>query len=37
MNVDQPAIIAHYNNGMGGADLMDRALLDYRPSTHRKK
>ena len=37
MNVDQPAVIANYNNGMGGVDLMDRALSDYRPSIHRKK
>ena len=37
MNVDQPAVIAHDNNGMGGVDLMDRALSDYRPSIHRKK
>ena len=37
VNVDQPAVIAHYNNGMGGVDLMDRALSDYRPSIHGKK
>ena len=37
VNVDQPAVIAHYNDGMGGVDFMDGALSDYRPSIHGKK
>ena len=37
INVEQPAVIAHYNHGMGGVDLVDRALSDYRPSIHGKK
>ena len=30
VNVDQPAVIVPYNNGMDGVDLMDRGLLDCR-------
>ena len=37
VNVNQPAVIAHYNNVMGRVDLMGRALSDYRPSIHGKK
>ena len=29
--IHQPNVIAKYNKGMGGVDLMDRALSDYRP------
>ena len=36
-NVQQPAIIGAYNGGMGGVDLLDRALSDYRPVIHGKK
>lgn len=37
INVEQPAVNVHYNCGMGGVDLADRALSDYRPSIHCKK
>ena len=35
--VKQPAIIKAYNQGMGGVDLVDRALSDFRPSIKGKK
>ena len=35
--VSQPNVVACYNKGMGGVDLMDRALADYRPSIRGKK
>ena len=37
VSVEQPAVIGHYNRGMGGVDLVDRALSDFRPSIHGKK
>ena len=37
ISVEQPAVIRHYNKGMGGVDLVDRALSDFRPSIHGKK
>ena len=36
-NVEQPAVVGAYNRGMGGVDLMDRALSDFRPAIHGKK
>ena len=36
MNVDQPAVIANYNNGIVRVDLIDRELLDCRPGIHGK-
>lgn len=35
--VSQPKVVAQYNSGMGGVDLMDRALADYRPAIKGKK
>lgn len=35
--VTQPNVVAYYNRGMGGVDLMDRALSDYRPMIRGKK
>ncbi|XP_068212129.1 piggyBac transposable element-derived protein 3-like [Palaemon carinicauda] len=35
--VPQPHVVACYNKGMGGADLLDRALANYRPSILGKK
>ena len=36
-NIQQPAIIAAYNRGMGGVDLLDHALSDLRPVIREKK
>ena len=36
-NIQQPAVIAAYNQGMGGVDLLDRALSNLRPVIHGKK
>ena len=36
-NVDQPAMIAEDSKGMGGVDLLDRALSDLRPIIRGKK
>ena len=33
----QPAVVKLYNKGMGGVNLVDRALSDLRPSMHGKK
>ena len=37
VNIDQPCVIKQYNDCMGGVDLVDRALSDYRPEIHGKK
>ena len=37
INIPQSAVIGAYNRGMGGVDLMDRALSDLRPVIHGKK
>ena len=37
MQVSQPDVIKAYNEGMGGADMMDRLLASYRPATTIKK
>ena len=36
VQVPQPYLIAAYNQGMGGVDLMDRLLGAYRPATKAK-
>ena len=36
-NIRQPAVISAYNRGMGGVDLLDRALSDLRPVIRGKK
>ena len=36
-NIQQPAVIAAYNRGMGGVDLLDLALSDLRPVIPGKK
>ena len=36
-NIQQPAVIAAYSRGMGGVDLLDRALSDLRPVIRGKK
>ena len=36
-NIPQPAVISHYNKGMGGVDLLDRVLSDMRPIILGKK
>ena len=33
----QPFIVKAYNNPMGGVDLLDRALSDFRPRIMGKK
>jgi len=35
--VKQPMLISRYNHGMGGVDLLDRFLGEYRPSIRGKK
>ncbi len=35
--VKQPMLISKYNNGMGGVDLLDRLLSQYRPTVRGKK
>ena len=35
--VAQPNVLKEYNVTMGGVDLMDRALADFRPCIHCKK
>jgi DNA excision repair protein ERCC-6 len=35
--VKQPMLISKYNHGMGGVDLLDRLLGEYRPSIRGKK
>ena len=35
--VQLPNIVKRYNEGMGGVDLMDRALSEFRPCIHSKK
>ena len=35
--VDQPNLIADYNTGMGGVDLLDMQLASYRPKLTSKK
>ena len=35
--MNQPAVIATYNQGMGGVDLLGRALSDLRPVIRGKK
>ena len=36
-NIQQPFVIAAYNRGIGGVDLLDHALSDLRPVIHGKK
>ena len=36
-SITQPAVIAAYNRGMGGVDLLDRALSALRPVICGKK
>ena len=36
-NIEQPVIIAAYDQGMGGVDLLDHALSNLKPVIHRKK
>ena len=36
-NIQKPTVIAAYNRGMGGADLLDRALSNLRSVIRRKK
>ena len=36
-NVNQPAVISVYNQGMGGVDLLNHALSDLRPVIQGKK
>ena len=35
--IPQPNVVAKYNKGIGGVDVMDRALSDYRPRIKGKK
>jgi len=37
VDVQQPAVIAAYNHQMGGVDLLDRFLSNYRPFMRSKK
>lgn len=37
VSVPQPYIVRSYNNGMGGVDLLDRALSECRPKINGKK
>ena len=36
-NIPQPSVVAQYNRGMGGVDLLDRALADMRPIIRGRK
>ena len=36
-NIEQPVIIAAYDQGMGGVDLLDHALSNLKPVIHGKK
>ena len=37
VSIEQPFIVKAYNKGMGGVDLFDRSLSDFRPAIRGKK
>lgn len=37
VDIDQPVVIAKYNLHMGGVDILDRFMSNYRPVFHSKK
>ena len=37
VSFNQPFVVKAYNNGMGGVNLFDKALSDYRPCIMKKK
>lgn len=37
INVIEPNLVKHYNNGMGGVDTLDQLLSSYRPRLRNKK